>query len=387
MKKLILILSIVLLFFTCINAQFNNALYLDGTGSYLEITNPSKLSSGKEYLVEFWFKLAGDNPGTIVSKWNPGSDEVFHQGWLFDVNLLTENQYPYLEDPLYGIESPGQVRFITAHNGNNYGFRAHNMGRPNTNEDGWHHFAYYFGFQLAYGYTGSCSNWLDGVRQSYGGGTAEYSLNTPGRPLIIGALPSDVGNQRPLKGYIDELRIWNRKRTTEQIKATMRDTLSSEYYTTQDSGLIFYMRFDEFEKLGVGDDDRTDDFRDFTSNGYNGDVNGKVYLVPSDIITEVAGNSSNQPDEFTLYQNYPNPFNPETKITFTIPEETTISLKIFDVLGNEVSKLIDREVRQGTHSVIWNGMDNNGYSAASGIYFYRLISSQSVQTKKMILLR
>jgi len=96
------------------------------------------------------------------------------------------------------------------------------------------------------------------------------------------------------------------------------------------------------------------------------------------------------PDEFVLYQNYPNPFNPITKIKFQIPIVETghtpslrhATLKIYDILGREITTIINKELAPGSYEVEFNG---NGL--ASGIYFYRLDAGSFVQTKKMILLR
>jgi len=89
-----------------------------------------------------------------------------------------------------------------------------------------------------------------------------------------------------------------------------------------------------------------------------------------------------------LYQNYPNPFNPSTTISFVLPEPSNISLIIYDVLGNEIYKLIDnKEFVSGEHKVVWNGLTKNGKTAASRIYFYRLITNRHSLSRSMILLK
>jgi len=98
------------------------------------------------------------------------------------------------------------------------------------------------------------------------------------------------------------------------------------------------------------------------------------------------------PEQFTLGQNYPNPFNPATTIQYTIysgsgvyAEPTT--LKIFNILGREVRTLIDEAQSPGTYTVVWDGLDDGGVRAASGIYFYRLKRGDASVSKKMILLK
>ncbi|MFC1541820.1 T9SS type A sorting domain-containing protein [Candidatus Latescibacterota bacterium] len=93
--------------------------------------------------------------------------------------------------------------------------------------------------------------------------------------------------------------------------------------------------------------------------------------------TEETGQSS-----FSLDQNFPNPFNPVTSIPFTLPSDSHVSLKIFDLRGVTVETLIDNELPEGTHNIQWNA---GNYPA--GIYLYRLETGSFVQTKKMLLLK
>jgi len=98
-------------------------------------------------------------------------------------------------------------------------------------------------------------------------------------------------------------------------------------------------------------------------------------------------NEIHAPTGFELYQNHPNPFNPETTIRYILPQTSNIILKIFDVAGREVKTLIDGTQFPGEKSIVWNGRDERGNPAASGVYFYRLQSGSSIQTQQMLLLR
>ncbi len=86
--------------------------------------------------------------------------------------------------------------------------------------------------------------------------------------------------------------------------------------------------------------------------------------------------------DFILSQNYPNPFNPTTVIEYTIPKDSHVTLKIYDVLGQEVRTLVDQDQQVGRYSVNFNGS-----SLASGVYFYRLVAGNHVITKKMLMLK
>lgn len=88
-------------------------------------------------------------------------------------------------------------------------------------------------------------------------------------------------------------------------------------------------------------------------------------------------------DSYNLSQNYPNPFNPTTNINFSIPNSQTVSLKVYDILGNEITALVNNErLTAGTYKV-----DFNGSSMSSGIYYYTLKTESFIDTKKMILIK
>jgi len=88
------------------------------------------------------------------------------------------------------------------------------------------------------------------------------------------------------------------------------------------------------------------------------------------------------PNEFALSQNYPNPFNPTTKIHFQVPKTGLVTLKVYDVLGREVTTLLNEVKQPGTYEIEWNAS-----ALASGIYFYQLQSGSFTDVKKMILIR
>jgi len=88
------------------------------------------------------------------------------------------------------------------------------------------------------------------------------------------------------------------------------------------------------------------------------------------------------PEKFELSQNYPNPFNPSTKIKYQIATSNPVSLKIYDVLGNEVASLINEVQPAGNYEVTFDAR-----SLSSGTYFYKLQAGSFVKTKKMVLLK
>ncbi len=97
------------------------------------------------------------------------------------------------------------------------------------------------------------------------------------------------------------------------------------------------------------------------------------------------GEGAQLPTEYGLSQNYPNPFNPATEISFSIPTSGHVELTVFNILGQEVNRLVDADLSAGDYSVTWNGNDAAGDQVSSGLYLYRLSSGDVTLTKKMIL--
>ncbi|MCF7911400.1 MAG: T9SS type A sorting domain-containing protein [Candidatus Cloacimonetes bacterium] len=88
-----------------------------------------------------------------------------------------------------------------------------------------------------------------------------------------------------------------------------------------------------------------------------------------------------------LTGNYPNPFNPETEIYFRIPENMEVELKVYNLKGQLVRNLVDSYMTAGQHSLVWNGRDNNDEAVSSGVYFSYLKAGNTVQSRKMILMK
>jgi hypothetical protein len=92
-------------------------------------------------------------------------------------------------------------------------------------------------------------------------------------------------------------------------------------------------------------------------------------------------------EEFDLSQNYPNPANPSSTINFKLPESGKVSLRIFNILGQEVKTLVDEHREAGSYTFIWDGKNNRGLSVPSGIYLYTIKAGDNVVTKKLMLLK
>ena len=93
------------------------------------------------------------------------------------------------------------------------------------------------------------------------------------------------------------------------------------------------------------------------------------------------------PTEFALHNNYPNPFNPTTTIAYDLPLDGTVRLVIYDVMGREVTRLVNGFTPAGYHSVRWDARNKLGENVSAGVYFYHLQSGNYVKTQKMVLLK
>ncbi|MDP4114528.1 MAG: SBBP repeat-containing protein [Bacteroidota bacterium] len=94
-----------------------------------------------------------------------------------------------------------------------------------------------------------------------------------------------------------------------------------------------------------------------------------------------------EPKEFKLMQNSPNPFNPTTAIKFQLPLNSFVTVKIYDMIGREITTLINEEKPAGSHIIFWNGKDSNGQTVSSGIYLYKLTAGTYSETRKMNFLK
>ncbi len=93
------------------------------------------------------------------------------------------------------------------------------------------------------------------------------------------------------------------------------------------------------------------------------------------------------PSDFKLFQNFPNPFNPSTSISFEIPEEGMVELKVYNLLGQHVRTLVNEIRSSGLHATIWDGRDKQGRSVGGGIYLYTVATKDALLCRKMILLK
>ena len=355
MTRVTFILLIVLinsLMYQIVFAQ-NYAIKLDGVDDYLEVFDSPSLDLTNAITITAWYypeETLFYEPG-LVQKDGPGSWGRYGV-WIY------ANQIDFCITPT----TSGQVCLYPSYV---------------LTENEWSH--------IAAVYNGSTMEiFVNG--NSVDSRVLSAPISVSDLNLYIGADPSD---NVYLSGMLDELTIWNVARTQEQITATMYDTLSAAYYATPDSGLVAYYRFDKYEDLNVNNDGE-DDIRDFSYFGNHADSYGSPELVLISLLTSAEEYSNDLiPREFSLNQNYPNPFNPSTRIKFSLPEKSLVTLKVYNIVGEEVATLLNEEKDGGIHSV-----DFDAGRLSSGVYFYKIqavpLGRQAgsyTSTKKMLLLK
>jgi hypothetical protein len=110
-------------------------------------------------------------------------------------------------------------------------------------------------------------------------------------------------------------------------------------------------------------------------------------VIEVQTLTDVPGGTGTIPTSFSLEQNYPNPFNPTTTIQYNVSERSFVSLKVFNMLGEEVKTLVAAEQAAGSYPVVWNATDNAGRDVPSGVYFYQMTAGNFKETRKLMLLK
>ena len=128
------------------------------------------------------------------------------------------------------------------------------------------------------------------------------------------------------------------------------------------------------------------------SQSFDADGNG-CYTSPTpgllngECVTLSLGHNSSIPVDYSLSQNYPNPFNPLTRIAYSLPKESIVSIYIYDVKGFKVKSLVNKNMNAGNHSFVWDSTNDRGDIVSTGIYFFTLQTSEFTSTQKMLFLK
>ncbi len=355
--------------FTINAIPINYALLFDGVDDFVQVTNHPSLNVSKSMTIEFWMQT-----------------DRLAQEWC---RILEKGTFDEYAVSLYGntgrmsgamrIAIPGATQWATV-----FG-----PSQSILSQRVWTHVA------LTY----------DGAEAKlFINGELETTTAVKAAPrkllgdLIIGGSLHNNIYEYHYRGLIDELRIWNVPRSAAEIAEHMFKRVKADA-----AGLVAYYTFDE----GSGQT-----LVDHSLNGNHGRL-GKtdqedssdpiwypcerpvapaalVALQRSQPTMEELAELEPVPDEFSLAQNYPNPFNTSTTIVFMAPASAAgqhVTLQVFDLQGRLIQTLFTGACEPGKHSVVWDGRDQYGQMAASGLYFYRLQSGNFVTVKRLVMLK
>jgi hypothetical protein len=196
------------------------------------------------------------------------------------------------------------------------------------------------------------------------------AMSNSTKDLLISFLVANefiISASNSLDSSWTEMFRWNQDSTVHIHNMTNYGTLTTSLQKYYDKGWHdLYIKFEDGIK----------------SDAYGASVFKVSITAPQTTVTGVKTTGLNVPAGFKLEQNYPNPFNPSTRISYQIPNAGHVTLKVYDVLGREVSTLINNEQSAGSHEVIFNAS-----KLGSGIYFCRLQSGNYISVKKMVLMK
>ena len=364
MKKTILtIAAILVVSFNTFGQTAGNAMLFDGINDFVMVPNHASLNPGNgSWTISLWVKPPNEiRRLPLITKRLPVDGYNQYSIGIGDTNA----HEPTPGKRFYSnyIDSAGVSE--------RSGYTASEFVDGN-----WHHIAL-----VADKNRDSIFFYVDGIKRIY-----VIQWNPGPWPAVSNFDSLFIGHNNVAHyfiGQMDELSIWNKALTSAQIFTLTTDTLGPAYYSTTDSGLVGYWRFDQYEDLGINGGG-VDDIRDLSVWGNHGDSEGNPQLVPSGILS-IKFLNQNSPKEFALFQNYPNPFNPTTNIRFAIPKTGFTILKVYDVLGKEIATLVNEKLTAGSYEVEFNG--NDRHILSSGAYFYRLEAGDYAETRKMLLIK
>ena len=139
--------------------------------------------------------------------------------------------------------------------------------------------------------------------------------------------------------------------------------------------------------IEVGQDMDNDGRQELILMGFPGTNGTNLLVLESSMLTGIEDQPGYSPERFFLAQNYPNPFNPETIIEFNVPVSSVIKLEVYNVLGQQVTRLVNNRLPAGSYQVVWNGTDAFGNQVSSGVYIYSLSTDGVRINKKMMLMK
>ena len=167
---------------------------------------------------------------------------------------------------------------------------------------------------------------------------------------------------------------------------TLLDTVKHDSTMAETSIVVFYEDFNE-DLVDLGGDNSVLKWNVAAIAGSDtvlSDNGPRFVLVDG---TSLSVDEEFIPTEFALHQNYPNPFNPVTTLNYGLPEQSMVVMTVYDLMGREVTTLVNQVQKAGYHTIRWNGTDQSGQVVSAGLYIYRITAGDYSVARKMILLK
>ncbi len=347
--------------------EINYALSFDGIDDLVRVLPDTTLNVADNFTIEFWIKT--DNP---------------HQSWS---RVLEKGSWDEYYIGFYGSRARLHGALRTSIGGG-YTRMTVPVGPSSTELEAneWYHFAATYDHD-----TRTAKLYMNGTVEVVKAATVEP--RTLYGELIIGAVRRLTRYEYHLDAILDDLRIWNRARTSEQINESMYNGITGE-----EDGLVAYYPFDEGSGQ-IAHDLTVNINHGFLGLAENADESDPTWIECDRPMAPpaVGGETQNlaldvveaTPEDYVLYNNYPNPFNAGTTIRFNIPtqKDANVTLQVFDIQGRLIRTLAKGNIGSGLHTFQWDGTGQNGRIAPSGIYFYRLTAGDFQETKRMVMIK
>jgi hypothetical protein len=220
----------------------------------------------------------------------------------------------------------------------------------------------------------SVNVWIEGPDSLIINQTAQYKLLMMGGPAIKGGF--NVASYFGTLNSIDTLvSLISGELTHSSPNPFSNDTVSWNFSYTAPDSLTTDTIYSVANSVN-GNGNPSQDQWNFGQNFVIHIIDNPVNIETGDL----------QPEDFVLLQNYPNPFNPSTTLSFVISNSSFVSLKVYDILGNEIAVLVNEDLDPGEYKVEFFP-ESSIQQPASGIYLYQFNAGSFVDTKKMILLK
>ncbi len=196
--------------------------------------------------------------------------------------------------------------------------------------------------------------------------------------------------QKPLDRYSDDMR--SPATLNQRWDFVVESNISREMVTLEIAGLqevepaLAVYLVDE--ELNYKQNLREQTTYEYQSRGLDKPKRLSLVVGKEEYVSDATANTAGVPKDFVLEQNFPNPFNPETAIRFGLPQQSTVTLRIYDLAGREVATVLEHvELPAGRHQRVWDGRDASGHAVSNGVYFCRLTAPRIVRVMKMAVLK